>query len=133
MADADVSVHDLPLECSDVEREAIAALKGRVADMMTRASLAWRSDAAMLRFLRARKLDVAAAEAMYRDVIKWREDVRLVALRRRCVRAAQWRSWWRSRWAVTSVAGGCRLVSHDVRRAGGDARLLPDGLPLLRS
>ena len=64
----------LRLQCSTEERTAIDAFKPRVADAMARTTYIWRTDAMMLRFLRARKFNLDAAEAMYRDVIQWRAD-----------------------------------------------------------
>lgn len=66
----------LKLNCSDAEREAITAFRARVADVLPHASARWSSDSTLLRFLRARKLNFEAAEAMYRDVIAWRREVR---------------------------------------------------------
>ena len=72
----DEPVAALKLKCSEVERDAIAAFRVRVADVLPQARARWSSDSTLLRFLRARKLNFDAAEAMYREVIAWRLEMR---------------------------------------------------------
>ena len=65
-------------EFTDAETRVLADFKTRpgVTDAMANASALWRSDPMLMRFLRARKLVLDDAEAMYRDVIAWRREVR---------------------------------------------------------
>jgi hypothetical protein len=60
---------------TDHELKLITDLKARVADVLPTASPRWRSDPNLLRVLRARKHDLDAAEAMYRNIIRWRAEV----------------------------------------------------------
>jgi hypothetical protein len=60
---------------SDHELDLIAQLRTRVSDILPGASPRWRSDPNLLRVLRARKLDIDAADTMYRNIIAWRAEV----------------------------------------------------------
>jgi hypothetical protein len=53
----------------------LAEFKGRVGDAMARCCPRWRSDSSLLRVLRARKMDLVAAETMYREIVNWRAEV----------------------------------------------------------
>lgn len=67
-------ISELKITATPEERAAIATLKGRVGDAMARACPRWRSDVGLLRVLRAKKLNIEAAETMYRDLVYWREQ-----------------------------------------------------------
>ena len=67
------------LRCKPEEQAAINELRARLGGVeaqvpRTPSGDHWRDDAMLLRFLRARKFNQDAAEAMYRDVIKWRNE-----------------------------------------------------------
>ena len=64
---------------SDSERGAVTVLLGRVADLVEAAPHQGMdiNVAVAIRFLRARKLNVPAAESMLRDSVKWRHEFEL--------------------------------------------------------
>lgn len=66
--------------CTPAEAAAVSALRARVSDVTPLASRRWASDSALLRFVRARKLNLDAAETMYRAVIAWRQVRELAEL-----------------------------------------------------
>ena len=68
------------LRCTPEEQAAIDSLRARLGDVESLIPCSsvgdrWRSDAMLLRFLRARKFDVNAAEAMFREVVRWRNEI----------------------------------------------------------
>jgi hypothetical protein len=73
--DAPKDMHNVPVTATDEERKVLAEFKGRVGDAMARCCPRWRSDSSLLRVLRARKMDLVAAETMYREIVNWRAEV----------------------------------------------------------
>jgi hypothetical protein len=73
--DAPKDMHNVPVTATDEERKVLAEFKGRVGDAMARCCPRWRSDSSLLRVLRARKMDLVAAENTYRALVNWRAEV----------------------------------------------------------